>query len=48
MNAVRVLRSMRFLSERRRLELYPPFWLMGVKVVELAPDWCRVRLRLPL
>ncbi len=48
-NALRFLRRyLWFLSDARRLELYPPFWLMGVKVVELAPDWGRVRLRLPL
>lgn len=39
---------MRFLSPRRRLEWYPLFWLMGVKVVELESDWNEVRLRLPL
>ncbi len=47
-NLLRALRRLTFLSERRRLELYPPFWLMRVKVLELAPDWSVVRLRLPL
>ncbi|MGF1546058.1 MAG: PaaI family thioesterase [Thiotrichales bacterium] len=41
-------RYLRFLSAGRRLELFPPFWLMGVKVVEMADDWSRVRLHLPL
>jgi len=48
MNLSRWLRHLHFLSERRRLELFPPFWLMRVKVVELAEDWRRLRLRLPL
>ncbi|HHH44623.1 MAG TPA: PaaI family thioesterase [Gammaproteobacteria bacterium] len=47
-NILRLLRRARFLSARRRLEWYPPFWLMGVKVVELDDGWMRVRLRLPL
>ncbi|HEB66324.1 MAG TPA: PaaI family thioesterase, partial [Gammaproteobacteria bacterium] len=48
LNLLRLLRRMRFLSDRRRLEWYPPFRLMGVKVIELAPDWRVVRLKLPL
>ena len=48
LNVLRLLRRVRFLSVRRRIEWYPPFWLMGVKVVELTPGWERVRLRLPL
>lgn len=48
LNLLRVLRRLRFLSPRRRLEWYPPFWLMRVRVLELAPDWSRVRLLLPL
>lgn len=48
MSILHLLRSLRFLSDRRRLEWYPPFFLMRVKVVELADDWQVVRLRLPL
>ncbi|WP_455200464.1 PaaI family thioesterase [Kaarinaea lacus] len=36
------------MSARRRLEWYPPFLFMGVKVIELQDDWGRVRIRLPL
>jgi acyl-coenzyme A thioesterase PaaI-like protein len=43
-----LLRRLRFLSTRRRFEWYPPFWLMRVRVVELAEDWCGARIRLPL
>jgi acyl-coenzyme A thioesterase PaaI-like protein len=37
-----------FMSEERRIELYPPFFLMRVKVLELSDDWRCVRIRLPL
>lgn len=47
-NLLKLLSRSKFISPRRRLEWYPPFWLMGVKVLELDPDWQRVRLRLPL
>ena len=36
------------LPPRLRLALYPPFWLMRLKIVELDPHWRRVRIRLPL
>src|SRR3989338_2110371 len=29
-------------------EKYPPFWVMGVKFLELDPLWNKVRVRLPL
>ena len=47
-NLLSLLRRLRFLSEKRRFELYPPFWLMRVKVLELSDNWRRVRLKLPL
>jgi len=48
LNVLRLLRRAQFLSTRRRIEWYPPFWLMGVKVMELDDNWNKVRLRLPL
>ena len=48
MNALRMLRKLSFLSGRRRLEWYPPFLFMGVKVIEMQDDWSFVRIRLPL
>jgi len=48
MNVLRLLRRTRFLSPRQRLEWFPPFFLMRVKVLELAEDWQTARLRLPL
>lgn len=48
MNALKIMRGLRFLSPRQRLEWFPPFFLMRVKVLELADDWQVARLRLPL
>jgi len=48
LNVPRLLRRARFLSARRRIEWFPPFRLMGVKVLELDEHWNTVRLRLPL
>ncbi len=48
LNVLRLISRARFLSTRRRIEWYPPFWLMGVKVLELDNEWNTVRLRLPL
>ena len=48
MNVLKILRSLRFLSQRQRLEWFPPFFLMRVKVLELDENWQTVRLRLPL
>lgn len=48
MNILSILRSLSFLSQRQRLEWFPPFFLMRVKVLELNEDWQTVRIRLPL
>lgn len=48
MNLVSILRRFSFLSDRRRLELYPPFWCMRIKVLEIGDGGRRVRIRLPL
>jgi acyl-coenzyme A thioesterase PaaI-like protein len=45
---INLLSKLDFLSARRRFELYPPYFLMRVKVIELAQDWSMVRIRLPL
>jgi len=47
-NLARLVHNARFLSERRRLELAPPFWLLRIRVLELSNDWRVVRIRLPL
>lgn len=35
-------------SPQRRMEWYPPFLVMRIKVLELADDWRSLRIRLPL
>ena len=42
------LRTSPLISPARRLEWYPPFWLMRIRVERLSPDWRSVRIRLPL
>ena len=48
MNLSRLLRRARFLSERKRLEWFPAFWLMRVRVLEISQDWRSIRVLLPL
>lgn len=37
----------RWLSDARKIEWFPPFWLMRIKVLELSPCWRQVRVLLP-
>jgi len=48
LNILRLMTKCSFLSERKRLEWYPPFWLMRIKVLSLSSDWRHITLRLPL
>ena len=43
-----VQRYLPFVAEERLLELYPPWWLMRIKVKSLANHWRQVRIQLPL
>jgi len=43
-----LLNRLGFLSERRRFEWYPAFWMMRVSFLELADDWSHARIKLPL
>ncbi|MBD3671132.1 MAG: PaaI family thioesterase [Gammaproteobacteria bacterium] len=47
MRWMRFLRRLKFIRQERRIEWYPPFWLMRIKVLELG-DWRHLRIRLPL
>ncbi len=38
----------RSLSDKRKIQWYPPFFLMRVKVLEIRDNWRFVRLKLPL
>jgi len=44
---MRLLRKLKFIPQEKRIELYPPFWMMRIKVLELNA-WRQVRIRLPL
>ena len=48
MGLLRFIANLKFLPEGRRLELYPPFFMMRVKVLDISDGWRRVRIRLPL
>lgn len=48
MGLLRFIANLRFLSEARRLELYPPFLVMRIKILELSDNWRHIRIRLPL
>ena len=48
MNINFVRRWMRFLPDSRRMEIYPPWWMMRIKVMKLENDWRHIRFRLPL
>ena len=48
MNLSRFIRRAWFLSERKRLEYFPAFWLMRIRVLEISDNWRTVRIRLPL
>lgn len=40
--------SSKRLSAARRMELYPPFFLMRIKALEISDDWRTMRFLLPL
>ncbi len=48
MNLSRFIRHLTFLSDKKRLELFPPFWLMRIKVLDIADGGRVFRIRLPL
>ena len=37
-----------FLSEEKRMAIWPAWWMMRIKVTSLANDWREVRITLPL
>ena len=41
-------RLKRFISEKKLLEWFPPFWFMGVKVTYIASDYRTLTVRLPV
>jgi len=47
MNPLRLLRLIGS-KKRRDIEFFPPWWLLGIRVVENCDNWRHVRIRLPL
>jgi len=47
-NFLRWMSKCRFLSDKKRLEWYPPFWFMRIKVITLSADWRHIQVQLPL
>ncbi len=47
-SSIHMLNRLKFLSVKRRFELFPPYFLMRVKVLELSDDWSMARIQLPL
>lgn len=47
-SSIHSMSILRFISAKRRFELFPPYFLMRVKVLELNADWSSTRIRLPL
>lgn len=47
MNLRRLIWNAPFLSDAKRVEWFPPFWLMRIKVLELSESWRTVRILLP-
>ena len=41
-------RLLPFLSDAKKLEWYPPWWMMRIKVLKLENDWRHIRIILPL
>ncbi len=48
MNIIELLRMLRFIPEPKLLQLYPPFFFIGLKVLEYSKDLKRVHVRLPM
>lgn len=46
MNLRRLIWNSRWLTDKQRIEWYPPFWLMRLKVLEISPCWRKVRILL--
>lgn len=47
-NILRLMSKSAFLSDKKRLEWYPPFFFMRIKVVSLSTDWRQIKIKLPL
>lgn len=48
MSFVKFLSKSRFLPKSKALEIFPPFFFMGVKVIKATADYRHLHVRLPL
>ena len=48
MSFTRFISNLKFLPEARRLEFYPAFRMMRIRVLEIGDGWRRLRILLPL
>ncbi len=47
MNLRRLIWNASWLTDKQRIEWYPPFWLMRPKVLEISPCWRQIKILLP-
>ena len=47
MNLKQILWNASWLTDQRRLELFPPLWLTRIRVLEMSDGWRTVRILLP-
>ncbi|GFO72205.1 hypothetical protein BJAS_P2249 [Bathymodiolus japonicus methanotrophic gill symbiont] len=47
MNLRRFIWNTSLISDKQRIQWFPAFWLMRIKVLELSPDWRHIKIRLP-
>lgn len=48
MKLLKLIAGLRFIPEERRLEMYPPFRAMRIRVLSVEDNWRRIRILLPL
>ncbi|GMH48341.1 hypothetical protein TL16_g00271 [Triparma laevis f. inornata] len=48
MNLMQQVSASRIFSERKKIELYPPFFMMRITVLQLKNQWRSVKVKLPL
>ncbi|GAW87088.1 conserved hypothetical protein [Bathymodiolus platifrons methanotrophic gill symbiont] len=47
MNLRRLIWNTSLISDKKRIEWFPAFWLMRIKVLDLSSDWRHIKIRLP-
>ena len=47
MNLRRFIWNTPLISDKKRIEWFPAFWLMRIKVLDISPDWRHIKIRLP-